>query len=30
MEMDLIKETYAKFTLHFFLHDRWFYKTKFD
>jgi hypothetical protein len=30
MDMDLIKETYAKFTLHFFLHDRWFYKSKFD
>ncbi len=27
---DLIRETYAKFTLHFMLHDRWFYKTKFD
>lgn len=27
---DLIRETYAKFTLHFFLHDRWFYQTKFD
>jgi hypothetical protein len=27
---DLIKETYAKMTLHFFLHDRWFYKSKFD
>lgn len=26
----LIKETYAKFTMHFFLHDRWFYKAKFD
>ncbi len=27
---NLIKETYAKFTIHIMLHDRWFYKTKFD
>jgi hypothetical protein len=26
----LIRETYAKFTLHILLHDRWFYKSKFD
>jgi hypothetical protein len=27
---DLIKESYAKFTLHFLLYDRWFMKRKFE
>jgi hypothetical protein len=27
---NLIRETYAKFTVHMMLHDRWFYKSKFD
>jgi hypothetical protein len=27
---NLIKETYGKITVHFMLHDRWFFKTKFD
>jgi hypothetical protein len=27
---NLIRETYAKVTIHFLLWDRWFYKTKFD
>jgi hypothetical protein len=27
---NLIRETYAKFSLHMMLHDRWFYKSKFD
>ena len=26
----LIRETYAKITVHFLLHDRWFFKSKFD
>jgi len=29
-ENNLIRETYAKFTIHMMLHDRWFYKSKFD
>lgn len=29
-ENNLIKESYAKFTLHFLLYDRWFTKRKFD
>jgi hypothetical protein len=29
-ENDLIKEKYFKLTVHVFLHDRWFFKTKFD
>jgi hypothetical protein len=29
-ENNLIRETYAKVTVHFLLHDRWFYKSKFD
>lgn len=29
-ENNLIRETYAKFTLHLLLHDRWFIKRKFD
>jgi len=27
---NLIRESYAKFTLHLLLHDRWFIKRKFD
>lgn len=27
---NLIRETYARFTIHVMLHDRWFYKAKFD
>lgn len=29
-QSNLIRETYAKFTLHVLLWDRWFFKTKFD
>ena len=29
-ENDLIKESYLKFTFHFMIHDRWFFKRKFD
>jgi len=29
-ENNLIKESYAKFTVHLLLHDRWFIKRKFD
>lgn len=30
IDNDLIKEKYFKLTVHVFLHDRWFFKTKFD
>ena len=29
-QKNMIKETYAKFTIHVMLHDRWFFKSKFD
>jgi hypothetical protein len=30
IQNNLIRESYAKFTLHLLLHDRWFIKRKFD
>ena len=29
-DFELIQETYGKITIHLMLHDRWFFKTKFD